>query len=96
LISNDHVTTTSEYWSVPRSIFDQISGFYGDEFFFEVKGEDERAPRGVADELSVWDGVPFVGSEGGDGFSVFSFDNGECVLNIPAPFVKRSSFEIML
>jgi hypothetical protein len=55
-------------------ILNQFRGFDGDEFFFEIEGEDERAPRGVADELPVWDGVPFVGSEGGDGLSEFRPD----------------------
>jgi hypothetical protein len=55
LITNDHITTTSEKWSVGGVIANQFRGFNGDEFFFEVEGEDERAPRGVADPLIVWD-----------------------------------------
>ena len=53
LISNGHVITTSEKWSAAGVIADQLSGFDGDEFFFEVEGEDERAPRGVAYILLV-------------------------------------------
>jgi hypothetical protein len=96
LIRNVYVTTTSKGWSVVGVIVDQLSGFDGDEFFFEVEGEDERAPRGVADELIVWDGVPFVGSEGGDGLSEFRPDQCERVLRLPALFMEGSRPEPVL
>ena len=77
-------------------IVDQFRGFDGDEFFFEVEGEDERAPRGVADTLIVWDGVPFVGSEGGDGLPEFRPDQRERVLRLPALFMEGSRSEPVL
>jgi hypothetical protein len=58
-----------------------------------IESQDERTSCGVANPGSVWDGVPFVGGEGGYGSSELGPDQRERVLNIPTLFMEGSSLE---
>jgi hypothetical protein len=97
-VCNVKVMSTTECWAEFKIIKNCILLFSLNNchFFFEIKLQQKRTARRINDGFIIFVSSPFQRSKCGDGFVEFSADNGDCIGDIVAVFVKCSSLKIVL